>query len=92
MAKIVAKNVSYEIRHSVQPPAAKLKVFSRDNPGIHAGWVGHSTVLLSFYGTQILTDPNFSNRIKIARRVVGLPIEPEEIKDLDLHPHLPRPL
>jgi L-ascorbate metabolism protein UlaG (beta-lactamase superfamily) len=84
LAKIVAKNVSYEIRHAVQPPAAKLKVFSPDNPGIHAGWVGHSTVLLSFYGTQILTDPNFSNRIKIARRVVALPIEPEEIKELDL--------
>jgi len=84
LAKIVAKNISYEIRNPVQPPASKLKVFPRDNPGIHVGWVGHSTVLLSFYGTQILTDPNFSNRIKIARRVVGLPIEPEEIKDLDL--------
>ncbi len=84
LARIVGKNVSYEIRHSVQPPAAKLKVFPRGNPGIHAGWVGHSTVLLSFYGTQILTDPNFSNRIKIARRVVGLPIEPEETKNLDL--------
>jgi len=84
LAKIVAKNISYEIRNPVQPPFSKLKVFPRDNPGIHVGWVGHSTVLLSFYGTQILTDPNFSNRIKIARRVVGLPIEPEEIKDLDL--------
>jgi len=84
LAKIVAKNVSYEIRHPVQPPAAKLKGFPRGNPGIHAGWVGHSTILLSFYGTQILMDPNFSNRIKIARRVVGLPLEPEEIKDLDL--------
>jgi L-ascorbate metabolism protein UlaG (beta-lactamase superfamily) len=84
LAKIVGKNVSYEIRHSVQPPAAKLEVFPRGNPGIHAGWVGHSTVLISFYGTQILMDPNFSNRIKIARRVVGLPVEPEEIKDLDL--------
>jgi L-ascorbate metabolism protein UlaG (beta-lactamase superfamily) len=84
LAKIVTKNLAYEISHSVQPPAARLTVFPRENPGIHAGWVGHSTVLLSFYGTQILTDPNFSSRIKIARRVVGLPIEPEEIKDLDL--------
>ena len=46
--------------------------------------MGHSTVLLSFYGTFILTDPNFSNRIKIARRVVELPIEPEEIRELNL--------
>ena len=84
LAKIVAKNIAYEIQHPVQSPAAKLKVFPRGNPGIHAGWVGHSTILLSFYGNQILFDPNFSNRLKIARRVVGLPLEPEEIKDLDL--------
>ena len=84
LAKIVAKNIAYEVSHPVQPPLTKLKVFPLGNPGIHAGWVGHSTVLLSFYGTQILTDPNFAKRIVIARRVVGLPIEPEEIRDLNL--------
>jgi L-ascorbate metabolism protein UlaG (beta-lactamase superfamily) len=84
LAKIVAKNIAYESQHPIQPPASKLKVFPRDNPGIHVGWVGHSTVLLSFYGTLILTDPNFSHRIVIARRAVDLPIKPEEIKELDL--------
>lgn len=84
LAKIVAKNITYEIRHPLQPPAEMLQVPPRGNPGIHAGWVGHSTVLLSFYGSLILTDPNFANRVKTARRVVGLPIEPEAIKDLDL--------
>jgi len=84
LIKIVGKNFVYEIRHPVQSPAAKLKIFSRDNPGIHAGWVGHSTVLLSFGGLFILTDPNFAKRVVISRRAVGLPIEPEEIKELDL--------
>ena len=84
LAKIVAKNIAYEFRNPVQDPASKLKFFPKGNPGIHMGWVGHSTVLLSFYGTLILTDPNFASRIVIARRVVGLPIEPEEIKDLNL--------
>ena len=84
LAKIVVKNISCEFGHPIKPPATKLKIFPRDNPGIHVGWVGHSTVLLSFYGTLILIDPNFSNRIVISRRAVGLPIEPEEIKDLDL--------
>ena len=83
LLKIVGKSFSYEWGHPVKPPAAKLKVFPPGNPGIHAGWVGHSTVLLSFYGNQILFDPNFSSRIKIARRAVELPIQPEEIKDLD---------
>ena len=91
LLKIVGKNIAYESGHPVQPPASKLKVFPRDNPGIHVGWVGHSTVLLSFYGTLILTDPNFSHRIVIARRAVDLPIKPEEFKELDLilisHPH-----
>lgn len=84
LAKIVAKNIAYEFRNPVQAPASRLKIFPKDNPGIHAGWIGHSTVLLSFYGTQILTDPNFASRIVIARRAVGLPIEPEEIKELNL--------
>jgi L-ascorbate metabolism protein UlaG (beta-lactamase superfamily) len=84
LAKIVAKNIAYEISHPVRPPASKLKIFPRENPGTHIGWVGHSTVLLSFGRMIILTDPNFSKRVVIARRAVGLPIEPEEIKDLDL--------
>ncbi len=84
LLKIVGKNIAYEIRHPVQAPAAKLHPFPKGNPGIHAGWIGHSTILISFSGVSILTDPNFSHRIKIARRVVGLPIDPEEIKDLDI--------
>ena len=84
LLKIAGKSFSYEFQHPVKPPASKLKVFAPDNPGIHAGWVGHSTVLLSFYGNQVLFDPNFSHRIKIARRAVDLPIQPEEIRNLDL--------
>jgi len=42
------------------------------------GWVGHSTVLINFSGTTVLTAPNFSRRIKIARRLVDLPLEPED--------------
>lgn len=95
LAKIVGKNIAYEMQHPVQPPAAKLKWPPEGNPGanreIIAGFIGHSTVIISFYGTQILTDPNFAGRIKVARRVVGLPIDAREIRNLDLilisHPH-----
>jgi hypothetical protein len=62
----------------------QVEDFPRNNPGIHASFVGHSTILLSFNGIQVLVDPNFSNRIIIARRVVALPFKPEEVKDLDL--------
>ncbi len=83
LGRIATKNITYEISHPMQPPAVNLDVPPRSNPGIHAGWVGHSTVFLSFYGTRILTDPVFTNWLATNRRVVGLPIKPEEIKDLD---------
>ncbi len=87
LAKIAGNNFLYEIQHPLQLPAAKLKFPSPKelaNDHIYAGWIGHSTVLLSLSGTLILTDPNFSPRIKIARRLVGLPIKPEEIPKLHL--------
>lgn len=84
LAKIVAKNIAYEVSHPIQPPKTQLKIPPRANPGIHVGWVGHSTFLISFLGTFILTDPNFAERLLIARRVVGLPIQPEEISELDI--------
>jgi L-ascorbate metabolism protein UlaG (beta-lactamase superfamily) len=31
--------------------------------GLHAAWLGHSTVLLKLDGFTILTDPVFSSRI-----------------------------
>lgn len=87
LSKIVAKNFAYEIQNPVQPPPSKLKMPHPGKPGdgeIFAGWVGHSTVLINFSGTAVLTDPNFSRRIKILRRAVALPVEPEEIGNLDL--------
>ncbi|MBU1209293.1 MAG: MBL fold metallo-hydrolase [Proteobacteria bacterium] len=84
LLKIAGKNFAYEISHPIKPPPAKLNLFPKGNPGTHVGWIGHSTILMSFAGFFILTDPNFAKRVVISRRAVGLPIEPEEIKELDL--------
>lgn len=84
LAKIVAKNIAYEVSYPIQPPKTQLKIPPRTNPGIHVGWLGHATFLISFLGTYILTDPNFAGRLLIARRVIGLPIQPEEIRELDI--------
>lgn len=84
LAKIVAKNIAYEVSHPIQPPETQLKIPSRANPGIHVSWVGQATFLISFFGTYMLTDLNFAERLLIARRVVGLPIQPEEISELDI--------
>jgi L-ascorbate metabolism protein UlaG (beta-lactamase superfamily) len=48
----------------------------RDWPdtGIHAAWVGHSTVLLKIEGTTVITDPVFSERcgVRVGPVTIGL--------------------
>jgi L-ascorbate metabolism protein UlaG (beta-lactamase superfamily) len=63
-------------------------------------WLGQSTVLINFYGTWIITDPVFSERVGIRvgpiivgpRRMVHPPLQPGELPPLDLilisHAHM----
>ncbi len=55
-------------------------------------WLGHATVLLNIYGTLVVTDPVFSNRIgppEMGRNMLGieritrLPLDPEQLPVLD---------
>jgi L-ascorbate metabolism protein UlaG (beta-lactamase superfamily) len=54
------------------PRSPRLAAWPRH--GVHAAWIGHSTVLLSIDGFTILTDPVFSARIGlgIGPLVVGM--------------------
>jgi hypothetical protein len=77
------QNRSEKIRLRNSKPGSSSSLNAGKNlPGnprsqeIIAGWVGHSTVLINLSGTTVLTDPNFSRRIKILRRIVDLPLEP----------------
>ncbi len=47
------------------------------NSTITAAWLGHSTVLLNFLGTWILTDPALASRIGI--RVAGVTLGPRRL-------------
>jgi len=63
-----------------------------DDNKINLCWIGHSTYLINFYGTLILTDPVFSNRIGLyalitnlgPKRIVAPAIEPEKLSQPDL--------
>ncbi len=67
---------------------------------ITVAWLGQSTVLINFYGTWIITDPVFSERVGIPvgpitvgpRRMVHAPLRPEELPPIDLilisHAHM----
>lgn len=46
-------------------PARFLKPQSWSDQEVTIGWVGHSTVLINFYGTTILTDPVWSDKAGI---------------------------
>jgi L-ascorbate metabolism protein UlaG (beta-lactamase superfamily) len=59
------KRISEDAQREIEPVAKVPQVQSWSSTGLHATWIGHSTVLLSMDGFTILTDPVFSSRIGI---------------------------
>lgn len=74
---------------------------SWDDSTITAAWIGHATVLINFFGTRIITDPVFSERIGIKllgafpvgpKRLVAPALSIDELPPIDLillsHAHM----
>ncbi|MBI1803365.1 MAG: MBL fold metallo-hydrolase [Ignavibacteriae bacterium] len=72
-----------------------------DNSTITAAWIGHATVLINFFGTKIITDPVFSQKIGInllglatlgPQRLVEPALRIDELPPVDLillsHAHM----
>src|SRR5262245_27119556 len=72
-----------------------------DHSALTAAWIGHATVLINFFGTRIITDPVFSERIGLdfmglftigPRRLVFPALKPEELPPIDIiivsHAHM----
>lgn len=72
-----------------------------DDTTLTAAWLGHATVLINFFGTKIITDPVFSNRIGLnllslftlgPKRLVAPALKIEELPPIDLillsHAHM----
>lgn len=71
-----------------------------DDTGLHAAWLGHSTVLLKIEGTTVLTDPVFSERVGVSlgvatvgpKRLVMPALRAEELPPVDVvllsHAHM----
>src|SRR4051812_11569283 len=57
------KQYSEERKRSVHPAPERPEPGQWNDRGIHAAWLGHSTVLLKIDGFTILTDPVFSRRV-----------------------------
>jgi L-ascorbate metabolism protein UlaG (beta-lactamase superfamily) len=82
-------------------PKIKPDPITWSDKAITAAWIGHSTVLINFYGTTIITDPVFSNRIGFnilgmtsigPKRLVEPALRIEELPPIDLillsHAHM----
>jgi ribonuclease BN (tRNA processing enzyme) len=85
----------------VRTPEFRPIPSSWDNGTITAAWIGHSTVLINFYGLHIITDPVFSERIGLnigglftigPRRLVSPALSIEQLPPIDLillsHAHM----
>ena len=94
------KRVSEDMKREVAAAPRKPQARAWPREGLHATWIGHSTVLLSIDGFTILTDPVFSTRVGLsfAGVTVGLKrlVEPaapiEDLPRVDLillsHAHM----
>ena len=68
------KQYSREMRRPIARAALQPDPRAWPDTGLHAAWLGHSTVLLKVDGTTILTDPVFSDRagLSLGPVTVGL--------------------
>jgi L-ascorbate metabolism protein UlaG (beta-lactamase superfamily) len=64
MARVARQLMADAKRDVLSAPVTPLPAKWSDNE-VTMTWIGHTTVLINFYGLRILTDPAFSNRVGI---------------------------
>lgn len=94
------REISKEYKRETIPPAKHPKPKLWPDKGLHAAWLGHSTVVLKIDGFTILTDPVFSTRVGLnfgpltvgIKRLVDVAASMEELPAIDLillsHAHM----
>lgn len=95
-----ARRLTEDARRQIEPAPAKPRPADWSDNGITLAWLGHSTVLLSFFGIRILTDPALGNRIGISlglgtlgpKRFVAPALTVQELPPIDVlllsHAHM----
>jgi L-ascorbate metabolism protein UlaG (beta-lactamase superfamily) len=66
MAPAFWRRVSEDMKREVETPARRPDFGAWPKQGLHAAWIGHSTVAISMDGFLIVTDPVFSTRIGLS--------------------------
>lgn len=100
MAPYMWDRYQRELRRDILAAPHRPNPRGWDDTGLHATWLGHSTVLLKLEGMTILTDPVFSERIGVnlgvatlgPKRLVEPAMRPREIPGIDVvllsHAHM----
>jgi L-ascorbate metabolism protein UlaG (beta-lactamase superfamily) len=66
MAPAFWRRVSEDMKREVEPAPRTPNIGAWPKQGLHAAWIGHSTVAISIDGFLIVTDPVFSTRIGLS--------------------------
>src|SRR5437764_2914027 len=66
------KQYTSELRRPIAAPSLRPDPRKWPDTGLHAAWLGHSTVLLKVDGYTIITDPVFSERVGLSLGPVTL--------------------
>lgn len=94
------KNFYDDLGRTVREPESIPNPALWPDEGLHAAWIGHSTVLLKIAGVTVLTDPIFSDHAGIhvgvlsvgVKRVVQAALEPAALPLIDVillsHAHM----
>jgi len=86
------REISRPASCGVAPAPARPSPKAWPDRGLHAAWLGHTTVLMKIDGFTILTDPVFSTRIGIGlglvtvgvKRLVAPALGPADLPKIDL--------
>src|SRR4051794_35383313 len=99
-APLLWQRMAEDRRRAVLPAPHTSNFHAWPETGMHAAWIGHSTVLLKLDGFAILTDPVFSTKIGVSlgpwtvglKRIVAPAIQAPGIGALSIEaPELVRP-
>ena len=90
-ARFLRERVKEAFRNPTQAPHQPKPGEWVDN-AVTLAWLGHSTVLINFYGLRILTDPAFFPRIGVdagvgtigPKRLINCALKPGELPPIDL--------
>jgi L-ascorbate metabolism protein UlaG (beta-lactamase superfamily) len=68
------RKISADRKREISPAPHRPDLKAWTKEGLHAAWLGHSTVLLMLDGFTVLTDPVFSERIgvRLGRLIIGM--------------------